>query len=197
MTKQETTKALEILKLAYPAFYKDMGVAEARQIIDLWSSMFADDDSRLVLAAIKTHLALDEKGYPPHIGAIKNAIFKITDRAYAMTADEAWEIARKTMTTIGIGAPERVFENGEYRTITMAQKAQELTPPIVWEVMSNIGYSDMCRSENKDVLRGQFVKIWSQTVERRRERALIPKDVQQLIGTDVPALLEKVAVYEK
>lgn len=192
MTKQETTKALEILKLAYPAFYKDLNVGEVRQIIDLWSAMFADDSPKVVLAAIKAHIALDEKGYPPHIGAIKNAIFKITDPAYSMSADEAWEIARRTMSTVGIGAPERTLVNGEYATITMAQKAQEATPPIVWEVMSNIGYSDMCRSENKDLLRSQFVKIWSQTVERRRERALIPKDIQQLMGLGLPALLDKV-----
>jgi len=40
----------------------------------LWATMFKDEPFKLVSAAVKTFIASDEKGYPPHIGAIKATI---------------------------------------------------------------------------------------------------------------------------
>lgn len=62
----------------------------------LWATMFHDDSFDLVSAAVKTFIASDEKGFPPHIGAIKGAIVKLR-QPQALTEVEAWNIARGRM----------------------------------------------------------------------------------------------------
>lgn len=80
MTREETIKVLAVLKAAYPAFYRGMKADELNGIVNLWASQFEGDDYKTVGAAVQAHIATDTKGYPPHIGAIKEAIRKITQR---------------------------------------------------------------------------------------------------------------------
>ena len=70
----ESTKILAILRIAYPGFYKGMREKDHFDTVVLWATMFKDEPFELVSAAVKTFIASDEKGYPPHIGAIKATI---------------------------------------------------------------------------------------------------------------------------
>ena len=169
MTEAEAKKALAILRVAYPMMYRDATKKDADLAVSLWATMFADDPADIVVAAVKSWIATDTKGFPPAIGQIKTEIFKLTDGAYALSADEAWAIARATMRQVGCSPYDR----------TCKDRAKEMTPPEVWEVMERMGYRDMCYSENLDVLRGQFFKMWDMSVARRRERSLIPSDVRK------------------
>ena len=77
MTQTDTLAILGVLKAAYPNFYKDMRRSEADGIVALWTEMFKDEPAEVVALAVKAHIANDKKGFPPHIGAIKDAIVKI------------------------------------------------------------------------------------------------------------------------
>ena len=70
MTRAETLAVMSILKAAYPAYYRDMKRQDAEAVVNLWAEMLADYPADLVAAAVKSHIASDRKGFPPHIGAI-------------------------------------------------------------------------------------------------------------------------------
>ena len=78
MTREETLAIMSVLKAAYPGFYRDMKRSEAEGIVSLWEEMFRDDPAQVVGMAVKAHIAGDGKGYPPTIGAIKQAVAKLT-----------------------------------------------------------------------------------------------------------------------
>lgn len=78
MNRTETLAVMSILKAAYPAYYRDMKRQDAEAVVNLWAEMLADYPADLVAAAVKSHIASDRKGFPPHIGAIIAAIGDIS-----------------------------------------------------------------------------------------------------------------------
>ena len=94
MDVTETKMVLAVLKGAYPSFYKGMGKEDGLAIVALWQEMFKDDSYMVVATAVKAHIAIDVNGYPPHIGAIKNAIHKIT-HTDGMSEMEAWQRVKR------------------------------------------------------------------------------------------------------
>ena len=105
MTYDETLSIMAVLKAAYPNFYRDMKRSEAEGIVSLWTEMFKDEPAEIVAVAVKAHIVNDKKGFPPHIGAIKEAILKIK-RPDEMTEMEAWALVDKATRNAKYGARE-------------------------------------------------------------------------------------------
>ena len=105
MTYDETLAIMGVLKAAYPGYYRDMKRSEAESIVSLWAEMFKDEPAKLVAIAVKAHIASDQKGFPPHIGAIKDAITKIK-QPDQMTELEAWGCVRKAISNGIYGSAE-------------------------------------------------------------------------------------------
>lgn len=93
MTRDDTIKALYILKIAYPQFYKDMTREEGERVVDLWAMMFDGDDPLLVINAVKSFIATDTKGFPPAIGLIKKKMRDIS-HPDLMTEMDAWNYVK-------------------------------------------------------------------------------------------------------
>ena len=89
MTRSETLAVMSILKAAYPGYYRDMKRQDAEAVVNLWAEMLADYPANLVAAAVKAHIAGDQKGFPPHIGAIIASIGEVSKPA-ELTEGEAW-----------------------------------------------------------------------------------------------------------
>lgn len=76
MTYKETLQIMAILKTAYPNYYK--GGSDLEQAAALWAELFADDDVLVVVAAVKSFIVNDDKGFPPVIGQIKTMVRDLT-----------------------------------------------------------------------------------------------------------------------
>ena len=96
MTEQETLQVLRLLQAAYPQYYKNLSKNKADEVLNLWSSMFAEDEVKPVLLAIKTYIASDTTGFPPPIGKIKETMHFLT-RPQTMSGSEAWNLVLKAM----------------------------------------------------------------------------------------------------
>lgn len=96
MNHTETLQVLAVLRGAYPAFYRGMSRDEAERVVALWTAMFSEDDAALVGAAVKALIATDERGFPPHIGAVKAKMRQIAAPA-GMTSGEAWNLVAKAI----------------------------------------------------------------------------------------------------
>lgn len=93
MTEKDTLGIMSVLKAAYPSYYREMRRSEAFAVVGLWQSAFRDEPVSLVAQAVRDFIAGDAKGFPPSIGAIKQAVLKLPRRAEPETAE--WAALRR------------------------------------------------------------------------------------------------------
>lgn len=171
MTREETLKIMSVLKAAYTAFYKDMKRSEAEGIVNLWASMFIDDPYEVVAAAVKAHIAKDTKGFPPNIGAIKDAIVQLTKpQELGMSELEAWSRVRKAVS------------NGIYG----AQKEFDALPPLLQQIVGSPGQLKEWALMDEDVVASvvssNFQRSYRARAANERELLALPSDVRQTMA---------------
>lgn len=188
MTREETIKVLAVLKAAYPAFYRGMKADELNGIVNLWASQFEGDDYKTVGAAVQAHIATDTKGYPPHIGAIKEAIRKIT-QPDEMSEMEAW------------GYVASALRNSGYNSVAEFDKL----PPVVRRIVGSPSqlreWAMMDSDTVQSVVQSNFMRSYRARAQHEREYLALPENVRELMGQlagsmAIPALKESDRSYD-
>lgn len=184
MNREETLAIMGVLKAAYPNYYKDMKRSEAEGIVELWHTMFSDDPAQIVAAAVKAHIASDVKGFPPHIGAIKQAIVKLTKPPeLEMSEMEAWNLVRKAT------------RNGVYGS----QKEFDALPPVVQQVVGSPSQLKEWALMDEDVvasvISSNFQRSYKARAAHAKEMLALPSDVRKTMemlggGMGLTALTE-------
>lgn len=169
MTRDETIDLLSVLKAAYPNFYRGMTVKDADHVIDLWFDMFQDEPAGLVGIAVKRHIATDTKGFPPHIGAIKDAIVKI-QQPEEMTEIEAWNMVRKAMRVHSWDAKEEF----------------DKLPPVLQRLVGSPSqlqeWAQMDTDAVASVVASNFQRSYRARAAKEREFLALPSAVQQAMA---------------
>lgn len=168
MTIEETGAIMNILKVAYPRFYNGADVQETTNALKLWYEMFADDDVSLVAVAVKSYIATDEKGFPPHIGAIKNSMYNLLN-AKSIDSVKAWDLVRKAVSKSAYGAQEE-FENLPESIRSIVGSPRQL---FEWSQME----SDVFNS----VVASNFQRSYRARQESEKRFSLFPEDVKKEI----------------
>lgn len=88
MNRNEILKMLSILQISYPNFYKGYDKQRLESTVNLYAEMFKDDDSDLVIKALKEIINTTE--YPPTIATIKNKMYEMTHKEETNNSD-LWE----------------------------------------------------------------------------------------------------------
>lgn len=180
MTHDETLDLLSVLKAAYPNFYRDMTRKDADHVISLWTEMFKDEPAGLVALAVKRHIATDTKGFPPHIGAIKDAIVKI-QQPDEMSEIEAWNLVRKAIRVHSWDAKEQF----------------DKLPPVLQRLVGShtqlMEWGQMDADVVASVVASNFQRSYKARAASEREFLALPtevKDAMQRIsdGMKMPAL---------
>jgi hypothetical protein len=171
MNREETLAIMGVLKAAYPNYYKDMKRGDAEGIVELWHTMFEDDPAQVVAAAVKAHIASDEKGFPPHIGAIKQAIVKLTKPPELELSEmEAWSLVRKAT------------RNGVYG----AQKEFDALPPVIQQVVGSPSQLKEWALMDEDVvasvISSNFQRSYKARAAHAKEMLSLPADVRQTMA---------------
>ena len=188
MNQKETIAVLAVLKTAYPQFYRGLSPQELQETVTLWSEMFAAEDFQVVKAAVKAHIATDAKGYPPHIGAIKAAIRKIT-QPDEMSEMEAW------------GYVSRALRNSSYNSI----KEFERLPPVVRRIVGAPSqlreWAAMDTDTVQSVVQSNFMRSYRARAQHEREYLALPPEVKGMMeeiaaGFAMPALKEGDRSYD-
>lgn len=188
MNQKETIAVLAVLKTAYPQFYRGLSPQELQETVTLWSEMFAAEDFQVVKAAVKAHIATDTKGYPPHIGAIKEAIRKIT-QPDEMSEMEAW------------GYVASALRNSGYNSVTEFDKL----PPVVQRIVGSPSqlreWAMMDSDTVQSVVQSNFMRSYRVRAQSEREYLALPESVRELMGQlagsmAMPALKESDRSYD-
>ena len=162
MNLQETVSLLYLAKNLYP---RDKSVDKSQNaLMDMakaWAELLHDIPFEVGKAALAAHAA--SSPYAPAISEIRAFAQRISAPP-PLSADEAWSLAIKAVRRYGCGGKN--LTRGKYPH----ELARESLPEEVWRVMERMGYQSMCRSENTDVLRGQFIAAWERQQKRQAER---------------------------
>ena len=197
MNKKEVAALFGLISALFP---RDEKFANAdKMMVTAWAEMLADIPLDRAKEAVKYAVATSP--FPPSICEIRNYAVKISENSLR-SPEEAWKIAIDAMRTYNTRTvPIEGFNSKEYKFVKFGEpvkirqsgleyEAKRHVPPDVWEVMELMGYADMCASENADVLRGQFMKIWSNKTSREHEYRVVSPIVPQLIEKVENRLLE-------
>lgn len=175
MTPTETGKIMDILKTAYPRFYSGPEAPDIRKMVGLWSEMFRDDDVGLVAAAVKALIETDDKGYPPHIGAVKAKLRLITGGDEISEA-EAWSLVSSAVRN-GLYGSREEFEKLPLVLRRLVGSPSQLRE---WALMD----SDTLHS----VVSSNFQRSYKVVAQREREIAKLPPDVRRLVASGARGL---------
>lgn len=169
MTRQETGIVMNILTTAYPRFYAGKDAPDPGRTLSLWAEMFADDDVELVAAAVKALIATDDKGFPPHIGAVKAKMRQITTPGQ-MSALEAWELVYKAIKRSGYNSKEE-FEKLPPAIQRLVGAPSQLKD---WALMD--------AGTVQSVISSNFQKSYQARAKQETEYQALPSDIKQMIG---------------
>lgn len=199
MDRAETLAIMTVLKTAYPGYYWDMKPREAENVVNLWAEMFADEPAGLVAAAVKAHIAQDRKGFPPHIGAIKDAIVRLTAPPESgMSELEAWNLVRRAIRGASMDDCTRTMRDGVLGPPSAVEQFEAL-PEILrrlvgsprqladWELLPN--------DEIDTIIQSNFMRSFRARAEKERELLALPADVRQTMeqiaaGKETPSLTD-------
>ncbi len=189
MTREDTLDLLSVLKAAYPNFYRDMTRKDADHVVELWHGMFKDEPTELVALAVKGHIATDTKGFPPHIGAIKDAIVKIKNPD-EMTELEAWELVSKAT------------RNSSYNSAEEFAKLPPVVQRLVGSPMQLKEWAAMDPETLQSVVASNFQRSYKVRAKNEREYLALPSAVQKTMaqiaaGMKMPALPDGEITEEK
>lgn len=176
MTKENTVELLTMLRLAYPRFYANITKQDAQATLELWYSMFKEEDNDVVKAATKTLISSLE--FPPTIADVKKEIDKLVNAATDKpTAIDEWNAIRKA-----IG--NSIYNSAEmFETLSPIAKQYVGTP-------NQLKQWAMATDFNPDVAKGQFLKQYSVLEEREKYKAILDeKALVQRITTQNNKLL--------
>lgn len=161
MNKEEVTKALAIMKAAYPNFYKT--TEDIKGAIALWSMMFEEDDNKLVLMAVKMHISTNK--FPPTIADIRGQMVSATTEE--MGSETAWGKVQQAIRRFGYANKEKAIEylGDELGTFT-----------------NHFGWRDLCMSENQMADRAHFIKMWDARGRQAKNNAMLPNGISNQIN---------------
>jgi hypothetical protein len=164
MTREQTKEILAVLKAGYPNFYKDMSKNEAKNIIDLWTTMFANDSAEIVTEAVKSLICSNK--YPPTIADVKEKIYMIT-QPQTLTEIEAWQMVRGAIN----------YFNASESFASLPQILQKL-------VGSPNQLREWAMLEAKDVdsvIQSNFMRSYKAKVAQEKDYAMLPASTKELI----------------
>ena len=169
MTIEETGIIMDILTTEYPRFYSGPNAPDMMKTLTLWAEMFARDDVALVAAAVKALIESDSKGFPPHIGAVKEKL-RLISAGDEMTEAEAWGIVAKALRNSAYGSREEF----------------DKFPPVIKRIVgspSQLREWSMMDSETvHSVVASNFQRSYKAIAQREKELAKLPPDVKALVG---------------
>ena len=150
---------LALVSAAWPTF----DVTDDRVL--LWYELLGDVDFGVAQVALKKLML--ESNFPPSLAEMRRAIAEVTTpEAERLEAGEAWAQVRQAI---------RWF--GYYREL----EALESLSPVIAEAVKAIGWQEICATEEAEIVRAQFMRVYESIRKRHMEKALLPKPLQDQI----------------
>jgi len=160
MERSEAGELLTLMASAWPRF------EPSDDKVALWRELFDDVPFEVTKLALKKLMLTNT--FPPSAAELRQAVVDITTpQRDHITAAEAWGMVVRA-----------IRYHGSYQ----GSEGLKSLPPAVRRTAEHIGWRDLCLSEEPEILRAQFMRMYDQVATRRREEALLPPAMRELIG---------------
>ena len=176
MNKKETAQVLAVVTVEYYNAFKGLSKADLKAKLNLWEFQFKSDNYESVSAAVNAHIASNK--WPPKISELKALLTEQSFPSLKESAGEAW-----------CSVLNAASEWGRYQFL----RAEQDLSPVAAMAARVTGWTRICNSQNVDMLRAHFLKIYKELQER------VKVDLQtgqanhsQLIGPPEVKLIEQV-----
>lgn len=188
MTKSEVVKVFMAIAKLFP---RDTAFIHAdKEMVNMWHEMLEDIPFDNAMSAVKASVATSP--FPPSIAEIRDYATRLTGPR-RLTAEEAWGIANECIREYGLRTvPKEGFAEKKYEFVRFGEpvrvqpsgleyEAKRHCPEDVWGLLQRMGYADIVRSDNPDVIRGQFMKAWSSHDTEAKEVRVLGEIVPELV----------------
>lgn len=170
--KQFATLTIGI-KSAYPA----SKILEDNASMDFWYTMLKDIPYEIAENAVMEHICTNV--FPPNIAEIRKLCIERC-KTPILSFDDAWGVVRKAMNDYGYYEPEKAFETMDALTLS---------------IVKNLGWSNLCRSENPEASRANFRMAYEAKSKEAQNSLQLPefvaKNKQLLMEQYVPVIESK------
>ncbi len=179
LAKTDVVGIFKLLSVLFPQSAKNFtGVDSFAR--DAWYEMVKDLPKELVAEAIKSYAA--SHVFAPSIAEIRTEVLKAANPELQIGADEAWGMVRKAISKYGSSSREN------YLKMTAEMPVQ------VMRCIENLGWRNICMSEEPDMVRAHFYRAYDAQINRESQSALVPESVknrlQRLAGAENRAQIE-------
>ena len=164
MTKNDVVKIFIVIRTAYPNFYREMKKEDLEATINLWTEMFAHENTALVVAAVKN--LINTFKFPPTIADVKGEMYKLTETE-TETPVEVWNKIKVAMSRASYYAHE------EFEKLPDVAKKFVGSPNQLREWALSIDYND-------GVTKGQFFKQYEILKQREKDNKLMLPQVKEI-----------------
>ena len=168
MTIDEMAEIMDVLEIAYPAFYARQDESAKLKAMELWATMFADEHAQMVAMAVIAFIASDTKGFPPNVGAVKEKILDIC-QPDEMTEQEAFNLIAKAASNANYCAKEE-FEKLPKELQRLVGSPNRLRE---WALMDTQTF--------QTVVGSNVMRSYRAIAKSTKETQMLPPSVRQLI----------------
>lgn len=147
-----------MLYVAYPDYAAKLGDETVKTQIGLYHRLLCDFDLPLLEAAVLRHIAQPSSWFPK-IGELRKAAASLT-HPEALDPVEAWEQVRLA-----------ILRTGSYGV-------PEFGDPLTGAIVRQMGWRDLCLSENAIADRARFIEAYERQAARSYQRAALPAGLQ-------------------
>lgn len=171
MTKADTARLVAIVVTAYPNFDKFRDDQAVAATVNLWASIFANDDSGIVALALNKHIATSK--WPPSVAEIRELMLEM-QRPDLITPDKAW-----------LAVSDLLHTEGEFNYGDL----WEQLPPLIARAVESIGWRNLWRMycEKAGTDRLAFIQQYGPMYEREKQRAMTPAQFASKIDSAAAA----------
>lgn len=176
MTISDTGKIMDKLAVAYPRYYAGISPEREEQAVAMWASAFANDDARVVVAAVQSFIEMDEKGFPPVPGQIKAKI-RLIMRQGEDTEAQAWAQVSYAIKHISYESEKKA----EAEFAKLPEQIQRILGGRERGIMQLREWAQMKSDVVHSVVASNFQRSYRTHMAREREYNALPPDVRQMI----------------
>ena len=169
MTEKEIGSLLTLTVANFP----QMQNKNMKDTLALWNSMLADIPFSVAKKALLK--VLSSAKFFPTVAEIREAATMLV-RPMVPTHSEAWGLVRKA-----------IMEYSSYRE-KEALESLNAVHPAIGKTAQDMGWRELCLSEEPDIIRAQFRKAYEVHCQREKEMAVLPAQIRGLIESSAKHL---------
>lgn len=153
MTRNDVVRMLGFIAMTYPNVKISDGTPEA------WYALLGDLDPKQAMLALQRVLMVQQIPALPTPGAIRQEAANVADPDLPIAALAWGEVVQQIRHVGHWGRPS-------------------FTHPMIARAVEIMGWREMCASEEPDVVRGQFLKIYGALADREHKEAMLPEGMR-------------------